>query len=189
MTIQNLIDHDDISSYTELTYTDAQKAEIRRICHSVESLFYKLTGRQYYNDEKQTHTEYYTPEVSTNTFYLNSTPAISIIGVYLYSTNSNEYVAYTGDKYLVKGMKVVLSDYLESLVPNYVKIQVKGAVVPPDVKNMLIEWVILILNNKTDAGQMKKSASVSDQKRDYLIVDNLPANLKNVIDAYRIPNV
>lgn len=184
-----LVTYTNIEAFTGHTYSTADRNVLDGLADSVEKLFNKLTGRVFYSDDTTNHIEYFTLAYPRHNFYLKSTPTVELVSVEVYNENSETYVAYSGNSYLVDGRKVVLSSELTNLVPNYVKITYKGAALPSDVEQMLVEWALLIFNNRHDAGQMKKSQSAADTKRDYLIVENLPANLQNVIDAYRIPNV
>lgn len=185
----SLIGYADVQNFTGFTFASAEQTELDLLAGAVEAQFNKATGRVFYSNATTNHIQYFSLQGSKNTFYLKSAPSTSLVSVELFDENSEAYAAFTGKKYLVDGLKVVIDEYLVNRVPNYVKITYKGAIVPADVKQMLVEWTLLIFNSRHDAGQFKKSASASDVKRDYLIVENLPANLQNIIDLYRIPNV
>lgn len=183
------ISNTNIASYTQKTYAAAQQTELDRLCNAVEEAFKGETRRDYPDAATDTIIQYFQTPQARDTFYLKNSPATQIVSVEYYDSVSETYQTYTDSKWLVDGYKVILNSSLFDTVPNYVKISYKAATAPADVIQALIEWVLLIWNSRFDAGQLSKSKQAGTTRRDYLVIDNLPANIKSVINRYRIPHV
>lgn len=183
------ITNTNIASYTRKTYAAAEQTELDRLCNAVEAAFKGETRRDYPDVADDTIVEYFQTPQKTNTFRLKNTPATEIVSVEYYDQVSEAYATYDDDKWLVDGYKIILNTFVYDSVPNYIKISYKAETAPYDVVQALIEWVLLIWNSRFDAGQLSKSKQAGTTRKDYLVIDNLPANIKSVINRYRIPHV
>ena len=182
-----IITNDDISSYTGWELSQQEKIEVDRICQSVSNMFEKATGRTYSADADDAVTEHLTLQQPVTQIFLRNTPATEITSIETLDLGSSpaSYEAVGVVYHLIAGYKIMLS----GAISGQIKIVYKGATAPNDVKQALIEWALLLWGARFDDGKIASKENIGVTNKEYMVVDNLPANIQQVIDQHKIYDV
>lgn len=178
----SLITHEAISLYNGKVYTEAQQAELDRICEAVENQFKLFTnGRRFSEDAPTEHTEFISRE-NVDRIYPTIKP-VSIVSVsYLSDFGAETYTVIDAADYMLRGEFIKFAYNLNG----YYKVIYTGETIPADVKQALIEWVMLIYGAKGKDGKQTSSEAKGTAQNNYMIKDSLPVFIKQVIDNYTI---
>lgn len=181
-----LIDNSTIALYTEKVYTAQQQDELDRIAQTVQNLFKTMTGGRVFtnSDTPDAEFEYMYCVDNEDRLYLPSRLTAVVTLEYLSDADPETFTEYT-DPYLVRNGYI---DFRFNVVGEF-KLTYKAEIMPEDVKQALIEWAMLIFTSKANNGKQTNSEARGTSTNNYMMKNNLPVFIQQVIEAHKIYHV
>lgn len=182
--MNNWITFSDIEAYTRKNYDKDSQSELDRIALAVQQAFIDYTSRNFPDEATTDITEYFNCELSE--IYPSQFPVSSVESLEYKTDWDGSYSAYANNYAIIDSRYIALEAKIGSDLAKSVKLVYRASVAPEDVKQCLIEWVLLIWNARTQAGQLAKSEQKGTKSVNYHQIDNLPANIMSVLNRYKV---
>lgn len=181
----SLIAHTDISAYNGKTYESAQQTELTRLCGVVEKLFERMTNGRRFSDNASTEFTQELEVENKDTIDLPIRPTSITSISYLSDFGDEAYTVIDSGDYMLRGVAIKFAYTLNG----YYKVVYKGETIPADVKQALIEWVMLLYGAKNTDGKQTSTEARGTSQNNYMIKENLPVFIQQVIEAQTIYHV
>lgn len=145
-------------------------------------MFERMTNGRRFSDNANTE---FTEEMEIegkDTIDLPIRPTSITSVSYLSDFGSEAYTVIDSADYMLRGVLIKFAYALHG----YYKVVFKGETIPADVKQALIEWVLLLYGARNTDGKQTSSEARGTSQNNYMIKENLPVNIQQVIEAQTI---